>query len=856
MKHFVYSFSEACDFSKDLLGGKGFGLVQMTSMGLPVPPGFIVTTEACKDYYLNGKVISDNLKNEIFESIKNLEKSTGKKLYSINETCDSEPLFLSARSGARISMPGMMDTILNIGITDESYKFIEKKSENSNFASDVYLRFLQMFSDVYAGIEKEKIFESYKNLDRIDEKVQAIKNYYKLIRNEEFPDDPYDQILLAIEAVFKSWNNERAIYYRKLHDIPDDWGTAVTIQSMVFGNYGPNSGTGVAFTRNPSTGEKHLFGEYLMQAQGEDVVAGIRTPSPIDSLKTQMPNVYEKFVDAANILESHFNDMQDMEFTIENGKLYILQTRNGKRSPAASVKIALDFLHEGKISESEAISRINPSQIQNLLHSCFDKNSLSKARKISSGLPASPGAAVGKVVFNSKKAAEWNSNGEKVILVRQETSAEDIEGMSVSQGILTVHGGMTSHAAVVARGMGKCCVSGCENIVIDNNKFTCGSVTVNEGDYISIDGSTGDVYFGQLSFESFKFSNDLKELIDISKKLKKITVMANADNPESVETAISMGAMGIGLCRTEHMFFGKDRINFMREMIIAQSFEQRVQALDKLFEFQKTDFYNMFLAANGKNITIRLLDPPLHEFLPKDDEEIEKISKDLNTSSAIIRSISNSLHEFNPMMGHRGCRLLISYPEIAEMQTKAIILAAVEASKKLNISIIPEIMVPLVGDIEEIRFLKKVIKNVANRIIEQSNINLEYKIGTMIEVPRAALLADKIAKEVDFFSFGTNDLTQMTFGFSRDDAQKFLKKYYKDNIYSFDPFVSIDQNGVGELIKLAINLGRSANSNLKIGVCGEHAGDPKSIQFFKNLDIDYVSCSPYRVPGAILSATV
>ena len=854
MKQFVYSFSRAQNFSRDLLGGKGFGLAQMTSMGLPVPPGFIITTEACKEYYLNGKVISNDLKNQILNAIIDLENITGKKLYSKGKSYNSTPLLLSARSGAKISMPGMMDTILNIGITDESYKFMSENFGNPDFASDIYLRFLQMFSDVYAGISKEKIFESYKNLDSIGKKVEAVKKYYKSVKNEEFPEDPYDQLLLAIEAVFKSWNNERAIYYRKIHDISDDCGTAVTIQSMVFGNFGVNSGTGVAFTRDPVTGEKHIFGEYLMQAQGEDVVAGIRTPSPIDSLRDSMPDVYEQFINVAETLENHFNDMQDMEFTIENGKLYILQTRNGKRSPFAAVKIALDLFHEGKINENEMTSRVDPKQIQALLHSCFDKDSLENSQKIATGLPASPGAAVGKVVFDSKKAAELNKKGEKVILVRRETSAEDIEGMTVSEGILTVHGGMTSHAAVVARGMGKCCVSGCENIEIESNSFSCKSVKVNEGDYISIDGSTGNVYLGKLTFEKFKFSNELKEFLEIAKNNRKIKVMANADNPESVKAAIAMGAVGIGLCRTEHMFFAKDRINFMREMIIAQSYEQRISALNKLFEFQKNDFYEMFLASNGKSVTIRLLDPPLHEFLPKDDSEIDKMSKDLNISSSSIKSISDSLHEFNPMMGHRGCRLLIRYPEIAEMQVKAILLAAKDASIKLETEITPEIMVPLVGDIEEIRFLKKVINKTSDDIRSSHDCNVNYKIGTMIEIPRAALMADKIAKEVDFFSFGTNDLTQMTFGFSRDDSQKFLNKYYENKIYNDDPFTTIDIKGVGELIKLAIKLGRGSNKQLKIGVCGEHAGDSRSIRFFKTLDLDYVSCSPFRVPGAILSA--
>lgn len=854
MKHFVYSFSEAISLSRDVLGGKGFGLAQMTSLNLPVPPGFIISTEACNQYYLNGNRISDDLKQEIMNSIHNLENQTGKKLYSLNDSSNFDPLLLSARSGAKISMPGMMDTILNIGITRESYEYIKNKSNNESFASDIYLRFLQMFFDVYAKISKEELELQYKSLNSIDDKILAAKKYYKEKMNEDFPEDPYEQLFLAIEAVFKSWNNDRAIYYRKIHNIPDNCGTAVTIQSMVFGNYGQNSGTGVAFTRNPSSGEKHIFGEYLINAQGEDVVAGIRTPSKIDFLKDEMPEVFDQFIKASETLESYFNDMQDMEFTIENGKFYLLQTRTGKRSPAAALKISLDFLKEGKISEIECLSRIDPMQIKSLLHSQFNDESLKNAVKIASGLPASPGAAVGKVVFDSKKASECHSKGDHVILVRNETSAEDIEGMNVSEGILTIHGGMTSHAAVVARGMGKCCVSGCESISIHDNKLVCGNISVSEGDYISLDGSSGAVYLGKIELESFKFSNELSEFLNIAKKHAKIKVMANADTPESVKIAISLGADGIGLCRTEHMFFDKSRINFMREMIISQSVEQRKKALDKLFVFQKDDFYNMFLAANGKGVTIRLLDPPLHEFLPKSDDEVEEMSKVLNIDSSYIKSVSNQLKEFNPMMGHRGCRLLISYPEIADMQVRSIIGASIEASKKLNIEIIPEIMIPLVGDVKEVKFLKNIIIKSSESVMQEYGSRINYKIGTMIETPRAALLADEIAREVDFFSFGTNDLTQMTFGFSRDDSQKFLKNYYEQKIYEFDPFVSIDQKGVGYLIKMAIKLGRQENPSLKIGICGEHAGDPSSIEFLKSLDLDYVSCSPFRVPSAILKA--
>ena len=853
MKQFVYSFANARNLSKDLLGGKGFGLVQMTSLGLPVPPGFIITTEASNEYYSNGQVLSEEMKNQIIDSVHDLEFSTGKKLYgpSIN---NCEPLFLSARSGAKISMPGMMDTILNIGATLKSCEFISEKTKNTKFSEDILIRFFQMFCDVYAGISKESLMECFETSDPIDLKVEKIKKFYKLKTSNDFPESPYDQLFLAIESIFKSWNNERAVYYRKIHNIPEDLGTAVTIQSMVFGNYGSNSGTGVAFSRNPVTGEKRLFGEYLVNAQGEDVVAGIRTPSPIENLKSKMPKIYQEFSNISSKLENHFNDMQDMEFTIENGKLYILQTRSAKRSANAAVKVALDLVSEKKISEEESLNRISESQIQSLLHSKFKQESVKNAKIISKGLPASPGAAVGKVVFSSKKAAECKSEGEKVILVRQETSAEDIEGMTCSEGILTVHGGMTSHAAVVARGMGRCCVSGCENIIVNEDHFTCENVRVNEGDYISIDGSTGLVYLGKIDLESFKFSNDAVKFLSIAKKFSKIQVMANADNPESVTTAISLGAQGVGLCRTEHMFFEKNRINFMREMIISQTKEERKVALDKLFNFQKNDFYKMFLTAKDKKVTIRLLDPPLHEFLPKTDDEISALANDLKTSKQTIKAISNELKEFNPMMGHRGCRLLISYPEIAEMQTCAIISASIEASKTMGMKITPDIMIPLVGDLEEIKFLKKIICNVANKLICDNDYELDYKLGTMIEVPRAAFIADKIAKEVDFFSFGTNDLTQMTFGFSRDDSQKFLRNYYKFGIYKYDPFTTIDIAGVGELIKMAISLGKSSNPNLIIGVCGEHAGDSKSIQFFKTLDIDYVSCSPLRVPGAILAS--
>lgn len=863
MKNFVYSFSEAFGLSKDLLGSKGFGLVQMQNMGLPVPPGFIITTEACKEYYKNKKIISENLKNQVLNQVLNLEKITNKKLYRKNEKSDTVPLFLSARSGAKISMPGMMDTILNIGITDESHKFLIINTADLQFANNVYLRFLQMFSDVYAGINKNNFFKIYQDSDSFEDKVKKIKKYYKKESGKEFPEDPYEQLFLAIKAVFESWNNERAIYYRKINNISEDSGTAVTIQSMVFGNYKENSGTGVAFTRDPSSGEKKFFGEYLINAQGEDVVAGIRTPSSIENLKIEMPDVYKQFVDTANKLENYFNDMQDIEFTIEKNKLYILQTRSAKRSPEAAVKIALDLIKENKISEKESLNYVSDNQIQKLLHSKFKSEAVKNAKFICKGLPASPGAAVGKAVFDAGTAQKYHEKNEKIILIRQETSPEDIESMAISEGILTVHGGMTSHAAIVARGMGKCCVSGCEDILINNNSCVCNknkiNININEGDYISIDGTSGNVYLGKLELENLKFSDNILNFLKIAKKYSKIKVMTNADNSQSIKDAVLMGADGIGLCRTEHMFFEKDRIIFMREMIISQDIKARKKALEKLFEFQKKDFFDMFVESNKIPVTIRLLDPPLHEFLPKNNQEFEELAQNLKISKKYIKDISENLYEFNPMMGHRGCRLLISYPEIAEMQVKAIISAAIEASEKINKLITPEIMVPLVGDINEIKFLKKIIINTANKIIQNNNFNknfdkINYKIGTMIEVPRAVFMADKIAREVDFFSFGTNDLTQMTFGFSRDDAQKFLKKYYENNIYNFDPFTSIDITGVGELMKIAVKLGKQANKNLKIGICGEHAGDPKSIEFFKNLDIDYISCSPFRVPGAILAA--
>lgn len=854
MDKFVYLFNEAHGLPKDLLGGKGFGLVKMSSIGLSVPPGFIITTQACKNYYLYGEEFILELKSQVKDSIRKLENLTNRHLYRLDDKTQNFPLFLSARSGAKISMPGMMDTILNIGINKKSSKILSDKIGNSSFPDDIHIRFMQMFLNVCANIPNEELTNLVSSNSSFDEKLDLMSKLYEKKMNQKFPEDPYEHLYLAIEGVFKSWNNERAIYYRKVNGIPDDIGTAVTIQMMVFGNLGENSGTGVAFSRNPMNGENEVFGEYLSNAQGEDVVAGVKTPSHISSLKNIMPDVYDEFIKSAKILEDYFGDMQDMEFTVENGKLYILQTRNGKRSADASVKISLDLLKEGKISEQKAINMVSPLQIQNLLHSKFDSDSIKKAKLISKGLPASPGASVGKVVFDSETAKKYHESGEKVILVRNETSAEDIEGMSVSEGILTVHGGMTSHAAVVARGMGKCCVSGCEEISIFEDYFVCAGNRVNKGDVISIDGTSGNIYLGEIKVSSSSFSGDVVKFLEISDKFKKISVMSNADNPKSVSQAISMGALGVGLCRTEHMFFESDRINFMREMIISKDLSSRKKALDKLFKFQKEDFKGMFEAANGLPVTIRLLDPPLHEFLPESEDEILSLASDLGVDKEYIKEISSSLKEFNPMMGHRGCRLLISYPEIAQMQVRAILVSSIEVSKSKNYKIVPEIMVPLVGDVNEIRFLKNIINDTSKEVMKENNFELEYKIGTMIEIPRACLLSGEIAKEVDFFSFGTNDLTQMTFGFSRDDSQKFLKDYYKNGIYSSDPFAKIDTNGVGELMKIAINLGKNANKNLKIGVCGEHAGDPDSIKFFRTLGIDYVSCSPFRVPVARLSS--
>ncbi len=864
---YVYLFSEGNGKMRKLLGGKGANLAEMTSLGLPVPYGFTVSTEACTAYYNDGKNISEEIKNQVIERLNELEKLSGKKFGN-----KENPLLLSVRSGARVSMPGMMDTILNLGLNDEVVEGLAKVTGNPRFAYDSYRRFIQMFSDVVMEIPKnyfEDIIDNVKKQKgaKLDTELttEDLKNIVKLFKNvyhenikEAFPSNPQKQLMESIKAVFRSWDNPRANTYRRMNDIPYSWGTAVNVQMMVFGNSGENSGTGVAFTRNPATGENKLFGEYLINAQGEDVVAGIRTPSHIDSLKDIMPNIYKEFSDIAQKLENHYLDMQDMEFTIENGKLYMLQTRNGKRTAEAALKIAVDLVDEGKISEKDALLRVDPKQLDSLLHPQFCKKALEKATPIGKGLAASPGAACGKVVFSADDAKKLNSHGEKVILVRLETSPEDIEGMAVSEGILTVRGGMTSHAAVVARGMGTCCVSGCNDIRINEKEgfFELGNQKICKGDYISLNGSTGDIYGQKIETSSAEISGNFKKFMDWADKFRKLDVRANADTPKDVEQAISFGASGIGLCRTEHMFFDGKRIKAIRKMIVSKTKEERETALNEILPYQQKDFEKIYEALKGLPMTIRLLDPPLHEFLPQNENDIKELSEELSMSVSELKSIISDLHEFNPMMGHRGCRLDVSYPEIAVMQTKAIINAAISVMRKHpNYNIEPEIMIPLIGDIKELIFVKNIISNTADYLIKESQLDVKYKVGTMIEIPRAALIADEIAKQADFFSFGTNDLTQMTFGFSRDDAGKFLKYYYDNKIYEFDPFERVDETGVGKLIHMAYELGKKANPKLKVGVCGEHGGNPISIEFFNKIGLDYVSCSPYRVPIARLAAT-
>ncbi|MEG2404196.1 MAG: pyruvate, phosphate dikinase [Oscillospiraceae bacterium] len=862
---YVYLFSEGSGKMRDLLGGKGANLSEMSNLGMPVPQGFTVSTEACTQYYEDGRAINDDIQKEIFEYMKKMEEITGKKFGD-----PKNPLLVSVRSGARASMPGMMDTILNLGLNDEVVEGLAAFTNNPRFAYDSYRRFVQMFSDVVMEMSKtefEKILEAAKDAkgvkmdteldaDDLKELVKKFKGLYKEKMGEDFPVEPKEQLLAAIKAVFRSWDNPRANTYRRMNEIPYSWGTAVNVQSMVFGNSGDNSGTGVAFTRNPATGEKALFGEYLINAQGEDVVAGIRTPSPISHLQDQMPEVYTQFADIATKLENHYRDMQDMEFTIENGKLYMLQTRNGKRTAAAALKIAVDLVDEKMITEEEAVLRVEPKQLDSLLHPQFDGTALKRAEIIGKGLAASPGAACGQVVFSAEDATEWHAKGKKVVLVRLETSPEDIEGMAVAQGILTVRGGMTSHAAVVARGMGTCCVSGCGEIVVDydNKKFSLGGKDYKEGDFISIDGSNGNIYGEAISSVEASISGDFDRFMKWADAMRDLEVYTNADTPQDAKKASDFGAQGIGLCRTEHMFFDSSRIKAMREMIVAKNTPDREKALLKLLPYQQSDFEGLFEVMGERPVTIRFLDPPLHEFLPTKEEDIKEIAGELNITVQDLRNVIDSLHEFNPMMGHRGCRLAVSYPEIAAMQTTAVINAAMNVSKKLGINIVPNIMIPLVGDVKELQFVKATVTQTADKIIADAHSALKYEVGTMIEIPRAALIADEIATEAEFFSFGTNDLTQMTFGFSRDDAAKFLQFYYESRVYESDPFAHLDQNGVGKLVEMATTLGRKTRPNLHVGICGEHGGDPSSIEFCHKAGLDYVSCSPFRVPIARLAA--
>jgi pyruvate,orthophosphate dikinase len=863
---YVYLFSEGNGKMKALLGGKGANLAEMTILGMPVPRGFTISTEACTKYYEDGEKIAPEIQNEIMEYVATLEKQTGKKFGD-----QENPLLVSVRSGARASMPGMMDTILNLGLNEGVVEVIAKKSNNPRWAWDCYRRFIQMYSDVVMEVGKkyfEELIDEMKEkrgvhqdtdltADDLKELAMQFKAEYKSKIGSEFPSNPIDQLMGAVRAVFRSWNNNRAIVYRRMNDIPGSWGTAVNVQEMVFGNLGDTSGTGVAFTRNPATGEKKLFGEFLMNAQGEDVVAGIRTPQTIDQLKEVMPEAYDEFVEICAKLEAHYRDMQDMEFTIEDKKLFMLQTRNGKRTAAAALKIACDLVDEGVINEKEAVLMIDPKNLDALLHPQFDADALKKAKVIGTGLAASPGAASGKAVFTADEAKAWAQKGEKVILVRLETSPEDIEGMAAAQGILTVRGGMTSHAAVVARGMGTCCVAGCGAIKMneENKTFVLGDKTYKEGDWISLDGSTGNIYGEAVKTTDASIGGEFGRIMAWADKYRKLNVRTNADTPRDARVARKFGAEGIGLCRTEHMFFEADRIPAIREMICADTVEQREKALLKLEPMQQSDFEGIYEALEGFPVTIRYLDPPLHEFVPTEEEDIALLAKDLGKSVADIKAIIADLHEFNPMMGHRGCRLAVTYPEIAVMQTKAVIKAAINTKKKHpDWEMVPEIMIPLVGEVKELQYVKKLVVETADALIKESGSDLKYKVGTMIEIPRACVTADEIAKEADFFSFGTNDLTQMTFGFSRDDAGKFLDAYYQKKILESDPFARLDQNGVGKLVKMAVELGRGAKPELKIGICGEHGGDPSSVEFCHNIGLNYVSCSPFRVPIARLAA--
>ena len=865
-KKYVYLFSEGNAKMRELLGGKGANLAEMTGLGLPVPQGFTISTEACTQYYEDGKQINPEIQGQIMEYIEKMEQITGKKFGDLEN-----PLLVSVRSGARASMPGMMDTILNLGLNEEVVEVMAKKSGNPRWAWDCYRRFIQMYSDVVMEVGKkyfEELIDEMKHKKGITQDVdltaddlkvlaEQFKAEYKSKIGEDFPTDPKEQLMGAIKAVFRSWDNPRANVYRRDNDIPYSWGTAVNVQMMAFGNMGETSGTGVAFTRDPATGEKKLMGEFLMNAQGEDVVAGVRTPMPISKLHEVMPAVYDQFVEICHTLENHYRDMQDMEFTIEDRKLYMLQTRNGKRTAKAALKIACDLVDEGMITEEEAVLMIDPRNLDTLLHPQFDAKALKAATPVAKALAASPGAACGKIVFTAEDAKEWKARGEKVVLVRLETSPEDIEGMKASQGILTVRGGMTSHAAVVARGMGTCCVSGCSAIAMDeaNKQFTLVGKTYHEGDFLSIDGSTGCIYDGIIPTVDASIVGEFGRIMGWADKFRRLQVRTNADTPRDAKKAFELGAQGIGLCRTEHMFFNDDRIAAIREMICSDTVEQREAALEKLLPMQQGDFEELYEAMNGLPVTIRFLDPPLHEFVPTEEKDIELLAKTQNKTVAEIKNIIAGLHEFNPMMGHRGCRLAVTYPEIAKMQTRAVIRAAINTKKKHpDWDIVPEIMIPLVGEVKELKYVKDVVTSVADEEIKKAGVDLHYKVGTMIEIPRAALTADEIATEAEFFSFGTNDLTQMTFGFSRDDAGKFLGAYYDKKIYENDPFAKLDQKGVGKLVKMACDLGKSVRPDIKLGICGEHGGDPSTVEFCHKTGLTYVSCSPFRVPIARLAA--
>ena len=864
-KKYCYLFTEGNAQMRELLGGKGANLAEMTNIGLPVPQGFTITTEACTQYYEDGRQINDEIFAEIMEYVEKMEKITGKKFGDLHN-----PLLVSVRSGARASMPGMMDTILNLGLNEDVVNVIAEKSNNPRWAWDCYRRFIQMYSDVVMEVGKkyfEQLIDQMKEkkgvtldveltADDLKELAGQFKAEYKAKIGEDFPTDPKEQLMGAIKAVFRSWDNPRANVYRRDNDIPYSWGTAVNVQSMAFGNMGDDCGTGVAFTRNPATGEKKLMGEFLTNAQGEDVVAGVRTPMPIAEMAEKFPEAYDEFVKVCDILEDHYRDMQDMEFTVEHGKLYMLQCRNGKRTAPAALKIACDLVDEGMISEQQAVAMIDPRNLDTLLHPQFDPAALKAAAPVGKALPASPGAACGKIVYSAEDAKEWAARGEKVVLVRLETSPEDIEGMKAAQGILTVRGGMTSHAAVVARGMGTCCVAGCGDIVIDEaaGSFSVGGKKYHEGDYISLDGSTGNVYGEAIPTVDASVSGDFGTIMGWADSIRTMKVRTNADTPRDALKAVEFGAEGIGLCRTEHMFFDEDRIPAMREMIVSKTEAQRRAALDKLLPFQKQDFKGIYEAMQERPVTIRFLDPPLHEFLPTEKEDIEALAKEMGLSYDELKATIDSLHEFNPMLGHRGCRLAVTYPEIAEMQTRAVVEAAIEVSQATGKSIVPEIMIPLVGEVKELKYVKDVVIATAQKVMEEKGVQLKIMVGTMIEIPRAALLADEIAQEAEFFSFGTNDLTQMTFGFSRDDAGKFLDDYYAKKIYEFDPFARLDQHGVGKLVKMAAELGRKTRPEIKLGICGEHGGDPSTVKFCYETGLNYVSCSPFRVPIARLAA--